>query len=314
MAHFADRLAEAVEAKGNPCAVGLDPRLESIPAPLRDEVVGDGPLTCESAAALLRVFCREVLDIVAPKVPVAKVQAAFFERFGPPGYQAYVDTVAYARSKGLVVIADVKRADIGSSAAAYAEAHLGVTTVNGQELFDLGADACTVNPYFGLDGVEPFIHQAVRRDRGVFILVRTTNPGADRIQGLSCKGVPFFMRIGALVHDWGSRHVGSSGYSCVGAVVAGTQPIDAEKLRRMMPQAYFLVPGYGAQGAGPAEVAKTFDARGRGAIVSSSRGIIFAHAVSPYDRQFGEARWREAIAAAADAMVAQLRAITGMPQ
>ncbi len=312
MAHFADRLTEAIEAKGNPCVVGLDPRLESIPAPLREKVVGDATLTCESAAELLKAFSCEVVDIVAPKVPVVKVQAAFYERFGPAGYRAYADTVAHARAAGLIVIVDVKRGDIGTTAEAYAEAHLGGASVNGGELFDLGADACTVNPYFGLDGVEPFIRQAERRDRGLFVLVRTTNPSADGVQNLSCKGVPFFMRMGALVHEWGRQHVGRCGYSCVGAVVAGTQPSDAQKLRRLMPQTYFLVPGFGAQGAGPAEVAGTFDARGRGAIVSASRSIIFAHTVSPYDRQFGPARWREAIAAATDAMAAQLRTIAGL--
>jgi orotidine-5'-phosphate decarboxylase len=312
MAHFADRLAEAVEAKGNPCAVGLDPKFESIPAPLRTEVVGDEPLTCESAAEVLRVFCREVIDIVAPRVPVVKVQAAFFERFGVAGYQAYVDTVAHARRAGLLVIVDVKRADIGSTAEAYAEGHLGGASVEGVELFDLGADACTVNPYFGDEGVEPFIAHAVRRERGVFVLVRTTNPSAEKVQGLSCKGVPLYMRVGALVHEWGKQYVGRRGYSCVGAVVGGTHPIDAEKLRRLMPQAYFLVPGYGAQGAGALEVAKAFDMRGRGAIVSSSRGVIFAHARSPFDRQFGEPRWREAIAAATDAMIADIRSAAGM--
>jgi len=312
MAHFADRLADAVDAKHNPCAVGLDPRFEAIPGPLRQQVLGDAPLTCEGAADLMRVFCREVLDLIAPKVPAVKVQAAFFERFGPPGYQAYVDTVAHAKRAGLIVIADVKRGDIGSTAEAYAEGHLGGARVDGEELFDLGADACTVSPYFGLDGVEPFINRAVQRDRGLFVLVRTTNPSADRIQNLSCKGVPFFMRMGALVHEWGKEHVGRCGYSCVGAVVAGTQPIDAEKLRRLMPHAIFLVPGFGAQGGGPAEVTRTFDARGRGALVSASRSVIFAHACSPYDRQFGEARWREAVAAATDAMIAQVRAVTGM--
>jgi len=311
MAHFADRLAEAVDTKGNPCCVGLDPRVELIPAGLREEVIGNEPLSCEAAARLAGVFCKEVVDIVAPLVPVVKVQAAFFERLGPPGYQAYVETVRHASGRGLIVIADVKRSDIGSTAGAYAEAHLGVASVEGVELFDLGADACTVNPYFGLDGVEPFINQAVSHDRGVFVIVRTTNPGAETVQGLACKGVPLFVRIGALVHQWGEEHVGRTGYSCVGAVVAGTQPADAEKLRRLMPHAYFLVPGFGAQGAGPAEVARAFDSGGRGAIVSSSRAVIFAYRRAPYDRDFGEDRWREAIEAATRHMVESIRTITG---
>jgi len=306
MAHFADRLGDAIDAKANPCVVGLDPRVELIPARLREEVVGAAPLTSEAAAELARVFCREVVDVVAAKVPAVKVQSAFFERLGPPGYQAFVDTVRYAAGSGLIVIADVKRCDIGSTAAAYAEGYVGPALVEGAELFDLGADACTVNPYFGWDGIEPFIRQAEQWDRGIFVLVRTTNPSADQVQGLTCKGVPLFMRIGALVHQWGKERMGRRGYSCVGAVVAGTQPLDAEKLRRLIPYAYFLVPGYGAQGASAADVAKAFDARGRGAIVSSSRGIIFAHARPPYDRQYGEARWREAVAAATDAMVDEL--------
>ena len=312
MAHFADRLVDAVDVKRNPCVVGIDPKFELIPAPLRNEVLGTAPLTCESATEVVRVFSREIIDIVAPRVPAVKVQAAYYERLGPPGYQAYVDTISYAKSQGLIVIADVKRSDIGSTAEAYAEAHVGTTTIEGTDLFDLGADACTVNPYFGGDGVEPFVRQALRHDRGVFVLVRTSNPSGESIQGLACKGVPLFMRVGALVHQWGKDYVGRKGYSNVGAVVGGTQPIDAQKLRRLMPQAYFLVPGYGAQGASAMEVASAFDARGRGAIVSSSRAIIFAHARSPYDRQFGVVRWREAVAAATDAMVDDLRTVAGM--
>ncbi len=309
MANFADRLVEAMEVKRTPCVVGLDPRVEAVPAPLRQELVGGSPLTCESAAELMRVFCREVIDIVAPRVPAVKVQAAFFERFGPLGYQAFADTVRHAKNKGLIVIADVKRGDIGSTAAAYAEGLVGAATVGGAELFDLGADACTVNPYFGWDGIEPFIREATRHARGLFILVRTTNPGAEQIQTLACKGVPLFMRVGALVNDWGKEFLGRCGYSSVGAVVAATQPLDADKLRRQLPHAYFLVPAYGAQGATAAEAAHAFDARGRGALVSSSRGIIFAHAVSPYDRQFGESRWREAVAAATDAMILELHQV-----
>jgi len=309
MAHFADRLADAIERKGNPCCVGLDPRVEMIPESLRDEVVARDMLTCESAVELMRVFCREVIDIVAPRVPVVKPQAAFFERFGSRGFRAFEDTVRYARSQGLIVIADVKRSDIGSTAAAYAEGLVGAATIQGVELYELGADAVTVNPYFGLDGVEPFIREAARRDRGVFILVRTSNETALQVQGLACKGVPVFMRVGALVHEWGKEHVGRRGYSAVGAVVGATEALDVEKLRRLMPRTWFLLPGYGAQGAGSAQVAPAFDARGFGALVNSSRGVIFAHGRAPYNRQFGPARWREAIAAATDAMIADMTSL-----
>ena len=309
MAHFADRLFEAIDAKGNACVVGVDPRVEMMPAELRDAVLGESPATCESAAELVRAFSREVVDLVAPRVPAVKVQAAFYERFGPPGYQAFVDTVRHAKARGLIVIADVKRADIGSTAAAYAQATVGTATVQGAPVFELGADAATVNPYFGWEGVEPFVRQAAEHDRGVFVLVRTTNPGAEEIQGLAAKGVPLFVRVGALVHTWGEDHVGQTGYSCVGAVVAGTCPADAAKLRRVMPRAIFLVPGYGTQGARAADVAPAFDPRGRGAIVSSSRGITYAWHREPFDRGYGEKRWREAIVAATDAMVDDLRGL-----
>lgn len=312
MSHFTDRLIAATEAKGTPCVVGIDPRLEMIPTPLRDDVVGDSPITCESAVELIRVFSREIVDLVAPHVAVVKVQAAFFERFGPLGCQAFVDTVRYAKDKGLLVIADVKRSDIGSTAAAYAQATVGVTMVEGARLFDLGADAATVNPYFGWEGVEPFVRQAAQHGRGIFVLVRTSNPGAEEIQGLAAKGVPLFMRVGALVSRWGEDYVGNMGYSCVGAVVAGTSPSDAAKLRRLMPRACFLMPGYGTQGAGAADVARAFDARGRGAIVNSSRGIIFACQRPPYDQEYGEERWREAVVAATKAMIEDLRRSTGI--
>jgi len=303
MAHFADRLVDAIVSKGNPCCVGLDPQVEMIPERLRDEVVGDAMLTRESAAELMRAFCHEVIDIVAPRVPVVKPQAAFFERFGSVGAKAFEDTVAYAKSRGLIVIADCKRADIGTTSGAYAEGTVGAATVHGIELYELGADAVTVNPYFGLDGVGPFIREAVRRDRGIFVLVRTSNETALQVQGLACKGVPVFMRVGALVHEWGKEHVGQRGYSAVGAVVGATQVLDIEKLRRLMPMAWFLVPGYGAQGGKASDVAPAFDPRGLGAIVNASRSILFAHSRPPYRRQFGAARWREAVAAATDHMI-----------
>jgi orotidine-5'-phosphate decarboxylase len=291
--------------------VGIDPRADLIPAPLWADVVREKPVTCESAADLLRVFSREVVDLVAPLVAVVKVQAAFYECFGPPGCQAFVDTVRHAKDRGLLVIADVKRSDIGSTAEAYAQATVGATTVRGTEVFDLGADAATVSPYFGSEGVAPFIHQAAAHGRGLFVLVRTSNPGAEEIQGRAAKGVPLFLRVGALVHEWGKEHVGRSGYSCVGAVVGATNPADAAKLRRLMPQAYFLVPGYGAQGAGAADAAPAFDARGRGALVNSSRGILFAYDRPPYDKDFGEERWREALVAATKAMIEDIRRVVG---
>lgn len=311
MDHFADRLIAATEAQGTPCVVGIDPRIEWCPAPLRADVLGDRPLTRETAAELIGVFSRAAIDAVAPLVAVVKIQSAFFECLGWPGVRAFEAAIRHAKDHGLLVIADVKRSDIGSTAAAYAQGTVGTMTAEGTMLFELGADAATVNPYFGTEGVTPFVEQAAARGRGLFVLVRTSNPGAEEIQGLAVDGEPLYMRVGALVEQWGRGCVGRSGYSSVGAVVGATNPTDAARLREAMPHAVFLVPGYGAQGGGAADVAAAFDADGRGAVVNSSRGIIFAWRRPPYDADYGEARWQEAVAAAAKAMIEDLRGVTG---
>jgi orotidine-5'-phosphate decarboxylase len=311
MDHFADRLIAATEAKDTPAVVGIDPRVEYCPAPLRADVLGDRPLTRENAAELIAAFSRAVIDAVAPLVAVVKVQSAFFECLGWPGVRAFEAVVRHAKDQGLLVIADVKRSDIGSTAAAYAHGTVGAMAANGTTLFELGADAATINPYFGTEGVAPFVEQAAENGRGLFVLVRTSNPGAEEIQGLAVDGEPLYMRVGARVEQWGQDCIGQSGYSAVGAVVGATNPADAARLRTAMPHAIFLVPGYGAQGGGAADVAAAFDAQGRGAVVNSSRGIIFAWRRPPYDTDYGEARWQEAVAAAAKAMVEDLRGVTG---
>ena len=228
----------------------------------------------EDLAAAYGRFCREVVDVVAPLVPAVKPQAAFFEQLGPPGMAALAEVVAYARRQGLLVILDGKRNDIGSTAAAYAEGYLGHQSA-------WGADALTVSPYLGDDSLQPFVDVAVQRAAGVFVLVKTSNPGGRMFQDLMIDGRPLYRHVAAYVEALASRTAGQCGYGAVGAVVGATYPAQLAELRAAMPHTWFLVPGFGAQGGAAADVTAAFDSRGCGAIVNNSRGIIFAYKRRP---------------------------------
>jgi len=297
---FADRLAEAVRRTAAPVVVGLDPRLESLPPSLT-------PKDPSPAAAALAVerFCREVIDVVARHVPAVKPQAAFFEQWGPAGMQALAHVIAYAQQKGLLVIVDGKRNDIGSTAAAYADGWLGPGGAS-----PWGADALTVNPYLGDDAVRPFIQTAQARQAGLFVLVKTSNPGSRQFQDLVAEGRPLYEHVGRWVESWAEQTLASCGYGLVGAVVGATHPTQLAELRTLMVHTWFLVPGYGAQGGGARDVAGAFDDRGLGAVIVSARAILFAYQSSPYRERFGPDRWQEAVAAATCDMIAQLRAET----
>ena len=301
MISFADRLLTAIDAKATPACVGLDPRLDSIPSPVRDGFPGADTSSRQAAECILSFNC-ELIDVIAPLVPVVKPQIAFYEIFGGPGFDAYRKTVRYARERGLIVIGDVKRGDIGSTAAAYAKAHLVPDDT------DSAADAVTVNPYLGSDSVAPFIDVCREHGRGIFVLVRTSNPSAKELQDLETAGEPFYVSVAKYVNDWGAGLIGERGYSSVGAVVGATWPQEAARLRELMPRSFFLVPGYGAQGGTADDVAPCFNADGKGAIVNSSRGIIFAHQREPWKQRFGERRWQQAVEAATKAMISDLRA------
>jgi orotidine-5'-phosphate decarboxylase len=301
--NFADRLNHAIREKQSCTVVGLDPDVARLPAAVRDAATGSGR---ERLAAAVLAFGKRILDIVAPLVPAVKPQVAYYERLGWAGVRAFEETVAYAHAKGLLVIGDVKRGDIGSTARAYAFAHLGGDPDAPADPAAL-PDAVTVNPLFGTDGVAPFIEQAVPAGRGVFVLVRTSNPSSVEIQGEGSDPSALSRRLAARVAAWGADAVGESGYSAVGAVVGATFPEDARVLRAAMPHAIFLVPGFGAQGAGVADVAPNFRPDGLGAVVNSSRGIIFACTRPPWDRQFGARRWEEAVEAATRKMNDDLR-------
>ena len=301
MRHFGDDLANAVKRTATPVLVGLDPRWEQLPASLTR---GDAANWAVRATAYEK-FCREVIDVVAPWVPAVKPQAAFFEECGPAGMLALGNVVAYARQKGLLVILDGKRNDIGSTAEAYARGYLGRDSQSAWE-----ADALTVSPYLGADSLQPFIDVASERGAGLFVLVKTSNPGSHMLQDQELPEGTVYRRVADYVEEQSQRSSGERGYGIVGAVVGATYPAQLAELRTAMPQTWFLVPGYGSQGGTAEGVAPAFDHRGLGAIVNNSRGIIFAHKRPEYSERFGEARWQEATEAATLEMIAQLRAET----
>jgi orotidine-5'-phosphate decarboxylase len=298
---FGDTLAAAVKRCGNPVVVGLDPRWEQLPGSIttgvKDEVA--------SRAGAYEKFSRMVIDVVAERVPAVKPQAAFFEECGPAGMVALGNVVKYARDKGLLVIMDGKRNDIGSTAEAYARGYLGRESA-------WGCDALTISPYLGADSLEPFISVAYERGAGLFVLVKTSNPGSGMLQDRLVDGEPLSRIVGRYVEEQSAAKVGECGYGSVGAVVGATYPEQLAELRSAMPHTWFLVPGYGSQGGTAKDVAPGFGANGLGAVINNSRGIIFAHQRPEYKERFGEARWQEAVAAATDDMIVQLRAETAV--
>jgi orotidine-5'-phosphate decarboxylase len=282
--------------------VGLDPRLANLPGKLRS---GLDPRDWAGVAQAYLAFCRDVIDVVAPLVPVVKPQAAFFEQLGAAGMAALAEVIHYASSEGLLVVVDGKRNDIGTTATAYAEAYLGPGAQSAW-----GGDALTVSPYLGADSLEPFIELATQRAAGIFVLVKTSNPGGGLFQDLrTADGRALYQHVAAFVEQAAQRTVGACGYGAVGAVVGATYPEQLAELRQAMPSTWFLVPGFGAQGAGAREVRDAFASDGLGAIVNNSRGIIFAHEQREYRERFGESQWQRAVDAATRAMIEQLSVI-----
>jgi orotidine-5'-phosphate decarboxylase len=272
---FADRLAAAIRAKGTPLCVGLDPRWESLPDEIRTRHGGG---TLESVASAYEEFCGRVLDIAAPLVPAVKPQSAFYEACGPAGFAVQLRLLGKARSLGLITILDAKRNDIASTAGAYAEAAFTGLQAADRHLPVWNADALTVNPYLGRDAVEPFIAAARKVSAGVLVLVRTSNPGAGLFQDLVVQGDPprpLYQHVGAAVASWARENKGRCGLGDVGAVVGATYPAEMAALRKTMPEVVFLVPGFGSQGGTAADVAPAFRQDGLGAVVSSSRGVLF---------------------------------------
>ena len=296
MNRFADRLCAAIKQKGNPVMVGLDPRWAQLPPQLKTS----------SALIDYLVFCKGIIDVVAPLVPAIKPQSAFFEALGPPGMAVLGEIIVYSQQKGLLVVLDVKRNDIGSTAQAYAEGLLG------PEQSAWGADAITVNPYLGEDSLEPFVQQAEQTGAGLFVLVKTSNPGGAKFQDqiLRDTGLPIYRFVADYVERLAAGRPGADGFGDIGAVVGATYPAQLAELRLAMPHVLLLIPGYGSQGGAAQDVMAGFRQDGLGAIVNNARNIIFAYARKPYAEQFGAARWQEATEAATRSMIAELRAAT----
>jgi orotidine-5'-phosphate decarboxylase len=303
--HFVDRLFTAIRRVENPVVVGIDPRPDELPGGFLDRFPPDRAGIAEA----MRRFGCDVIDVVAPLVAAVKFQCAFFEAYGPEGVAALHATASYAHEKKLVVIIDGKRNDIGSTAEAYARGYLGKVPIGGAFEPSWQADALTVNPYFGTDGISPFIKVATREHKGIFVLVRTSNSSAGELQDLVCDGKPLYRHVAARLVRWAEPHRGEHGYSLVGAVVGATRPEQLAELRQVLPGILFLVPGYGTQGGTARDIAAAFDDNGLGALVNNSRGITFAYERPAYHARFG-ADWQSAIAQAVQDMIDDLAANT----
>ena len=291
-----DQLIEKIEACQNPTVVGLDPRLSMIPEAIREEAYEKYGKTPEGAAEAFYLFNKEILDAVYDLIPAVKPQVAMYEMYGVPGLAAYIKTIAYAREKGLIVIGDIKRSDIASTAQAYADGHIGVAPVEGEKYEIYQEDFVTLNPYLGVESIEPYFKNMKDYNKGIFVLVKTSNPGSGQIQDLLAgpEDKPLYEIVGGLVEEWGSDFRGQYGYSDVGAVVGATHPEQGRRLREVLPHTFFLVPGYGAQGATAEDLRGCFDKEGRGAIVNSSRGIIAAWQKEKYASAFRADQWAQA--------------------
>ena len=287
-----DRLFDAVIQKRNPSVLGLDTRLEYLPQELQCQFDALAPF--ESAAALIRTFNYALIDATADIIPAVKLQSAYYEMYGPQGVQAFLDTARYAKEKGMLVMADCKRNDIGSTAQAYAMAYLSSTPFPdgvARSAFDM--DFLTVSPYLGVDGVEPFVQACQQAGKGIFVLVKTSNPSSGQLQDIVANGKTIYAHMAELVAQWGQSQIGRHGYSSVGAVVGATYPAQGAELRAAFPSVPFLVPGYGAQGGKSDDLALTFDERGLGAVVNASRSLMCAH--QKCDAPYAQATREEAV-------------------
>ncbi len=292
-----DRLiAKIIETK-NPTVVGLDPKLDYIPEYIKQECFEKDGQTLKAAANALFTFNKMIIDEIYDIVPAIKPQAAYYEMYGFYGVEALVKTIAYAKEKGMFVITDGKRNDIGATMEAYTTAHLGTVMVGDTECEPFGADALTVNGYLGTDGIAPLLKVCGEKDKGIFVLVKTSNKSSGELQDKLIGDTPVYAVMGDMCENWGSEQIGEYGYSSVGAVVGATYPDQLTELRKRLPHTMFLVPGYGAQGGGAQGIAGAFDEKGLGAIVNSSRAIMCAYKNEENcpEQDFAKAARREAV-------------------
>jgi len=294
-----NRLVAQIKKTGAPIVVGLDPMMKFIPEHIKEKAFAEFGETLEGAAEAIWQYNKAIVDAIYELVPAVKPQIAMYEQFGLPGLSAFYKTVQYCKEKGLVVIGDIKRGDIGSTSEAYAVGHLGKVQIGSRSYYGFDEDFVTVNPYLGSDGVNPFIKVCKEEKKGIFVLVKTSNPSSGEFQDRQIADAgnrPLYEVVGEQVAKWGETHMGDT-YSYVGAVVGATYPEMGKVLRKIMPKSYILVPGYGAQGGKGADLVHFFNEDGLGAIVNSSRGIIAAYQQEKYAR-FGAENFADASRAA----------------
>ncbi len=287
--NFADKLLNAIDEKQNPAVVGLDSDIGKIPEFLRNEFKEKFENPFEAAAECVFEFNKRIIEKIKDIAPAIKLQIAFYEQYGFNGIKTFKRTIELARKSNLVVIEDGKRNDIGNTARAYADAHIGKVNLFGELFSCLDLDCITVNPYLGIDGVKPFIDNVKNYGKGIFVLVKTSNPSSGELQDLFSGNKRIYEIMAELVEKWSEGTEGSLGYKSVGAVVGATYPKEAEVLRKIMPKSIFLVPGYGAQGGGADDAMPCFNKDGRGAIIHSARGVIFAGNEEDFDKKAEEA-------------------------
>ena len=300
-----NQLVANIKKTGAPIVVGLDPMLNYIPEQVQKKAFAEYGETLEGAAEAIWQFNKEIVDKTYDLIPAVKPQIAMYEQFGLPGLAAFKKTVDYCKEKGLVVIGDIKRGDIGSTSAAYAVGHIGKVKVGNKTYAPFDEDFVTVNPYLGSDGVNPFLDVCKEEKKGIFVLVKTSNPSSGEFQDQKIDGRPLYELVGEKVAAWGSEVMGDE-YSYVGAVVGATYPEMGKVLRKVMPKAYILVPGYGAQGGKGKDLVHFFNEDGLGAIVNSSRGIIAAYKQEQYAK-FGAENFGDASRAAVETMIADIK-------
>lgn len=300
-----DQLIKLIVSTGAPIVVGLDPMMKFIPEHIKKAAFEEKGETLEGAAEAVWLFNKEIIDNIYDLIPAVKPQIAMYEQFGLPGLSAFKKTVDYCKEKGLVVIGDIKRGDIGSTSAAYAAGHIGRVQVGRKSYVPFGEDFITVNPYLGSDGINPFLKVCKEEKKGMFILVKTSNPSSGEFQDRLVEGRPLYELVGEKVAAWGEEAMGDT-YSYVGAVVGATYPEMGKILRKIMPKAYILVPGYGAQGGKGKDLVHFFNQDGLGAIVNSSRGIIAAYRQEKY-ADFGAEHFGDAARAAVEDMVLDIK-------
>ena len=299
-----DVLIEKIKETQNPTVVGLDPRLNFVPEFIKNECVEKYGKTPKAVAESFFEFNKGIIDNVYDLVPAIKPQIAMYEMLGVDGIDCFIKTCDYASKKGLVIIGDIKRGDIASTAEAYSDGHIGEIDCFGIKHKIFNEDFITVNPYLGWDSIEPYMANCKNYNKGLFVLVKTSNPNSGQFQNLDVGGLTLYQKVGQLVESWGEKLMGENGYSSVGAVVGATHPDEAKILRELMPHTFFLVPGYGAQGGKAEDLAVCFDKDGLGAIVNSSRGIIAAYKKDEYskftEKEFGLAARQAVIDMKAD--------------